>query len=171
MRQKTSHTETGISALWNTKAHPQFPTLSWKSSCLEIKRWTQHPGKHYYKEILWDILFCNNFCKYFKMKSTRDFSVMLQSLVCPCLQENIRRNLPCKWLLCKFYKSTCAKMWFFVLVLAMMAMYILQPITSFGGLFWGFKMTETEGEKKNHGGKGQRREEKKRAKTWRTPTF
>ena len=27
------------------------------------------------------------------------------------------------------------------------------PVTSFGGLFWGFKMTKTEGEKKNHGGK------------------
>ena len=36
------------------------------------------------------------------------------------------------------------------------------PTTSFDGLFWGFKMSEAEGDKKNQGGKRQRNRRKKR---------
>ena len=34
---------------------------------------------------------------------------MLLLLVCPCLQENMRRNWLCKELFCNFYKINCAK--------------------------------------------------------------
>ena len=56
-----------------------------------------HPGPNRDKFIPWNIYFCSNICNYYKNNSTRTFSfVMLLPLVCPCLQENMRRNLLCK---------------------------------------------------------------------------
>ena len=39
---------------------------------------------------------------------------MLLPLVCPCLQENMRRNLLCKDIVCNFYKINCAKPFLFL---------------------------------------------------------
>ena len=43
-------------------------------------------------------------------------------------------------------------------------------ITSFSGVVWGFKTSDTEGDKKNHRHKKQRNRRKGKAKTWRAPS-
>ena len=55
-----------------------------------------HPGRNYYKIIPWNILMFNNLCSYNKKEVHQSiFFVLLPPLVCPCSQENNRRNLLC----------------------------------------------------------------------------
>ena len=69
-----------------------------------------HPGRIHYKTIPWNILFCNDLCNYYKKQFHQNICfVMLLPLVCPCLPENMRRNLLCKEIVCNFYKINCAK--------------------------------------------------------------
>ena len=50
-------------------------------------------------------------------------------------------------------------------------LFFYMPITSFGGLFGGFKMSETEGDKKNQGKKAEKAKKKKRPKHEVHPPF
>ena len=53
--------------------------------------------------IPWNILLCSNLCHYYNLISPEYYFVMLLLLVCPCLQEKMRRHLLCKAIILYFF--------------------------------------------------------------------